>query len=84
MITLKKIKKEIINLNISLPLNRGVDENIKKSDVFRSKKNPERNNELSSYLNTLSQGVLLRRFHLVFGIPSTVFTTPYLISVDSF
>lgn len=43
-----------------------------------------RNNELSSYLNTLSQGVLLRRFHLVFGIPSTVFTTPYLISVDSF
>lgn len=30
----KKIKKEIINLNISLPLNRGVDENIKKSDVF--------------------------------------------------
>lgn len=51
---------------------------------FRGKKNPGRNNALSSYLNTLSQGVLLCRFHLVFGIPSTVFTTPYLISVDSF
>lgn len=38
--------------------------------------------KLSSYLNTLSQGVLLGVFHFMFGNPSSVFTTPRLISVD--